>query len=279
MLRESINDTVNQTSIIYKNENGNTNANNSQIQTETNMSIFEEPNRMEQEIGNKISDYLEIQNYECKDDFALKIYNGNDILISNDLKYRNRIVNPSDWLLDTSVSNADSFTIDNSYDTIKEGENHLKTIDFCKECEHCMNKESIINQSNLQTDLIFRKETLKSIKRTDTVRMVFENEFIDQTVNPNNLNSDNESQYSSISNANKAEIKVRKMNMVSRLQKNIENSNANINDPRSFYKKWLLDIHSDKIDKMDNILVGKSKKVNNRLDFLYHFIENNLPKQ
>ena len=80
--------------------------------------------------------------------------------------------------------------------------------------------------------------------------------------------SETESSVSDIENADKAETKVRKMRLIGEIQKNIANSNMNIINPENFYKKWLFDIHTRKLEKTQKELIhNENEKVIKRLDY------------
>ncbi len=66
------------------------------------------------------------------DEFGLKMYNGNDILSTNDLYNKKYIIYSSGWQLDSSISSTDSFTINNSYDTVKEGVLYYRLLSSAK---------------------------------------------------------------------------------------------------------------------------------------------------
>jgi hypothetical protein len=93
-----------------------------------------------------------------------------------------------------------------------------------------------------------------------------------QFVEPDNEsienNSDSESSdISNIENADKAEIKVRQMRLCDEVQKNIANSNMNIINPETFYKKWLFDIHTRKLEKnQKDFLQNENEKVLKKLE-------------
>ena len=59
-------------------------------------------------------------------------------------------------------------------------------------------------------------------------------------------------------NAEKPQVEGRKMKLFQKVKKNIANSNINTIDPGNFYKKWLLDIHTEKIEK--------NKRKNSRIE-------------
>jgi hypothetical protein len=250
---------------------------------ETSFSEFTESDNIENDINNQINEFL-VKKYNYYDELGLKIY-GNDVLNTNSLLNNNRKVCSSNWFLDTSVSSADSFTIDNLYETVKEGEFYFKTTEFCKECEHCntiKNETNVNKLMNVSEDILLRPTINKrTLIRRQSVKMIFGKDMISESnynINEKMASSDSDSIHSGICNADKAEVKVRQMNLRSQLQKNIENSNMNILDPSSFYKKWMFDIHSKKINKMDRIAYQtECMSIHNRLDFLFMLIGSNLP--
>jgi hypothetical protein len=54
---------------------------------------------------------------------------------------------------------------------------------------------------------------------------------------------------SSIMDANRIEKRFRQKQMLNAIHENIVNSNLNINDPESYYKKWLIEIHNKRLEK------------------------------
>jgi hypothetical protein len=233
--------------------------------------LFAESQSIENEINNKITEYITITQNIMTESNSGKIYNGNDVLSSHNM-IKFQIV--SNWLIDSSISNVDSFTINNKH--ANEDYIRIGSSEYCKECPHCNN--NLVRVATKIRDLfssdINVQERDSIIKKKVTFKnSVYESSKMLSKFSTRNLAKENLLEMEE----EDEEEKVRKLKLLSQLQKNIESSNRNILDPSSFYKKWLYDIHSNKMEALDvETYQLENEKVNDRIEFLCNMINKKL---